>query len=641
MQEIAALAPRFAVRGEMRNKMVYTEKKRKKSGAIHKNAFQFKITDVPFSRKFSYLYMDEGVCPCETGAERKQLRLNRTMRKYPEGTKAPALMAIRPMAEDRSVPYTCAVTPSMLEINTEYGYAQVCFDQKDLIRIRGTGIRLRFFLRFNPHEALVPRLDGTVQASFDAAGEFLFVPLEGALDYESEWDWQHARSEDTVLDIVPPGQGGFELAIHFADANTERLTKYRAFEDCVGDAGRDYANWLAMYPPVPGKYEDTKKLCAYAIWICYASPLGILKNNIVLFSKDNSALSWHQAYHAMAITKDADTAVQIMGSIFEYQDAYGELPDLIDDQYLNILATKPPFQGFAFLYMLERMGDRITAEHCAALYGPFARWYEWWRTMRDTDGDGVPQYNQGCESGNDYTEMLAKGTPVECPDLMAYLILLAESLEKLALRLGKRAEAAVWRARASHMLGHLLDEFWDGEKFIARLSGSHEIVEAEEIDCYMPLMLGKRLPPEIVEKLAERLADPELYYSEIGLRGLPRRYKDGKPQPGLVMAFAQVKLAMGLYAAGKTELARDILRRFLDVNAKQLPNFACWEWLEPGMEGLAFGKCAALSCSIFMAMAGFLAEISREDARGGAPRAMPAGDAPGDAPGDARGKEGM
>jgi len=596
-----------------------SERKIKKSGRLKDDDFKFDIKHVPFSRKLSLLYLNEGIARTENGSERKQILLNRTLKRYDsvEGPQRKGLLSIRPMYDNRTVPYVCAATPSMLELDTEYGYIQFCFDTKDLIRIRGKGIGLRFVSEMMPHEAAIPRLDGTYQLSFDTVGEFLFVPISGEFEFDSEWEWERVRSEEVTMEIKPDKNGEFEIAIHYAESNAERNQTYRPFYDCVDEAQKDYEEWLSMYPPVPGKYEDMKKLSAYAIWICYIAPTGILKDNIVLFAKDNSAFSWHQAYHAMAITNNVDVSVQIMRSMFEYQDEFGEIPDLVDDQYINILATKPPFHGFALLYMLERVGDKMTKEHCETLYEPLVKWYNWWMTLRDTDNDGVPQYNQGCESGVDFTAMLSKGTPVECPDLISYMILLAEGLGKLAEKLGKKEEAAEWTARSQKLLKVLVEEFWDGEKFIARISGSHDIVDFEEIEAYMPLMLGKRLPSHIIDKMTETLSDPEKYYTHIGFRGAPKQYRDGKPVPGFIGGFAQIKLIPGLYEAGKRELARDVLTGFCDINLEKLPNFGYPEFdppKEPGQTGEAFGsfgRCSALSSCIFIVMAAYLAEISR------------------------------
>jgi len=600
---------------------VYTERKVKKSGKIRDNDFKFSIKDVPFSRKFSLLLINEGIAPCETGAERKQLLFSRLLRSYnavPKPVK-PCLFSMRPMYNnDRSIPYVCVAIPSMLEIDTEYGYAQVCFENKDVIRIRGKGIGLRFYSKFEQGESLIPRLDGTYQFTFEMAGEYLFVPIKGRLDVDCDWKWKQGGWKDATIDIIPDENGEFELAIHYALVDAERFDTYRTFEECVEDAQRDYDEWYALYPPVPRKYADLKKLAAYSIWICYVAPSGILKDNIMLFDKTNSAFSWHQAYHAMAIQNNVDLSVQLMKCMFDYQDEYGEIPDLVDDQYINILATKPPFHGFALLYMMERYGDKMTAEHCKILYEPMVKWYNWWMTLRDTDNDGVPQYNHGCESGMDFTQMLKKGVPAECPDLIAYLVLLAEAIGKMAKKMGMEEEATEWQKRSEKLLDVLINEFWDGEKFIARLSSSHEIIEFSEVEALMPMMLGSRLPQDIIDKIAKTLADPEKYYTHAGFRSAPKRYVDGKFVPSYLLGFTQIKMIPGLYEAGKKELARDVLQGFLDMNLGKMPRFG---YTEPDPSGkpaeesefaATFGKCSSLASAIFIVLASYLEEISKK-----------------------------
>jgi|GEM_PF-423435 len=613
----------------------FSEKKLKKSGKINKRDFRFSLRDVPFGRKLSNLYFSEGLAKIESGAERKQILLNRTLRSYSISDQPArlSLVNIRPMYDNRTVPYTCYGTPAMLELNTEYGYIQSCFDNKDLIRIRGRGLGLRLFSELRESDFFVPRLDGTWQLSCSEDVELLIVPIKGKLDVDWEWEWEWKRSgykgiPKASLDIEPDENGEFELAIHYAESNTERLQSYRLFESCVEEAEKDYNDWYAMYPAVPGRYEDTKKLSVYSIWICYIAPTGILKDDIFVFDKPNGgAFSWHQAYHSMAAVGDIDMSVQIMRTMFYYQDEYGEIPDIVDERYLNILATKPPFHGLAMLYILKHAGDKLTKAHCETLYEPLANWYKWWMTLRDTDNDGIPQYNQGCESGIDFTLMLAKGTPVECPDLIAYVILLAEALGKMAGIMGMKKEAKEWQARSEKMLDTLIKEFWDGEKFVARMSGSHDLVDFDEIEAYAPLMLGKRLPKEITDKMVETLADPEKYYTHFGLRSTPKSYKEGAAVPSFIAGFTQVKLIPGLYEAGHKELARDMLIGYCDANLWHLPGFGYLEndapqdpdappnisAGDPRISGLSMGTCSSLAAAMFIVMAAYLTEISKEE----------------------------
>ena len=591
------------------------------SGKISDNDFTFDIKRAPFGRKLSYISIKDGTYPNEEGTERSQLGIFRLPRKYAaverlQSQSFPCVMSIRPVYGDISIPYECTATLSMLEVRTEYGYVQFCFDSKDILRIRGSRIGLRFFSKLNAHDGFVSRLDGTHQVTYDMVGEFLFVPVNGELKIQGKWNEEKSCNEEVMLDISCGSDDIFELALHFSESDTERCPSYRSFDECVEEARKDYENWLAMYPEVPEKYEYVRKVAVYCIWTCCVGPMGLLKNNIISYEKTDSVFAWHSAYHAMTMTKDADISVRTMLSMFEYQDEFGQLPDMVDDRFINFLATKPPYHGVAVLYMLDRMGDRMTKEHCEALYTPLVKLHSWWTTFRDTDNDGVPQYNQGCEQSYDYSVMFSKGLPVESPDLIAYIVLLEEALAKLTERIGKTEESKEWLNRSKNLLDKLINEFWNGEKFIARMSSSHEIIEFDEIDAYSPIMLGRRLPAHITDKIAEALSDPEKFYTPIGFRSVKRKYFNGKPIPGIITGATQIKVVRGLCETGKKELVKDILTRFCDMTLEKLPMYRFLEFDPPeGFNGSIlyykeFGVCSAFSSVIFIILASLLKEIS-------------------------------
>ena len=163
------------------------------SGKISDNDFTFDIKRAPFGRKLSYISIKDGTYPNEEGTERSQLGIFRLPRKYAaverlQSQSFPCVMSIRPVYGDISIPYECTATPSMLEVRTEYGYVQFCFDSKDILRIRGSRIGLRFFSKLNAHDGFVSRLDGTHQVTYDMVGEFLFVPVNGELKIQGKWN---------------------------------------------------------------------------------------------------------------------------------------------------------------------------------------------------------------------------------------------------------------------------------------------------------------------------------------------------------------------------------------------------------------------------------------------------------------------
>jgi hypothetical protein len=595
-------------------------RKRLQRQLAQRDELHFDAVTVAFGRGLSHLSITEELAPTETGAERKQLTLYRGVRTYgqTEDIIRKRNIAFRPLYDQRSLAYRLDTTPDQMRIKTEFGDAVAFFDGTDLIRIKGRGITLRFFAKMGPREGAVCRPDGSCQINQLMTGEFLFVPIKGKLEFEAEWIWERGGESDVLIDIEPDESGEFEIALYSAEHGAVKQAAYRPMEECLKEARAEYDAWYALYPPVPGRFEYLKQLCAYAVWVCHVEPKGLMELPAVLFTKPTASgmFSWHQAYHAMSITNDADVSVEIMLNFFKIQDEFGELPDIYDDKYVNILATKPPFHGYSLLYMLDHLGDSLTKEHCTRMYGPLAKLYGFWTGLRDTDGDGVPQYNQGCESGIDNSDMFRKGVPVETPDIISYVILLAEGLSELAERIGLPKEAASWKEKSETLLHKLLTEFWNGKRFVARLSTSHEIVETHELEAYIPLMLGQRLPKNVVDAMLEDLTDPEKYYTPFGFRSAPKTFVDGKPMPGFIGGFAQVKMLPALWYAGEKELARDLIAGYCEKSAERVPGFGILEFKPENMPDIndffnvPGGGLNSLAAAMFLCLAGFLEEIT-------------------------------
>jgi hypothetical protein len=369
----------------------------------------------------------------------------------------------------------------------------------------------------------------------------------------------------------------------------------RTFDECAAESERDFEDWFAKYPPVAERFEPMKRLCAYMVWACQVFPRGLVTEPMFLYSKpdDTACFSWHQAYHAMAL-RDADAAVQVLCSMFSVQDDFGELPDLLDDRYININATKPPVHGLAALKMLARFGDKLTREHLETMYGGLSKLYEFWTTR---DGGDIPSYHHGCESGFDFTRMLAKGVPAQCPDLLAYCILLADALAELAARLGIAND---WREKSDKLLNFLVSELWNGEQFVARNLHTGETAETDELEPFTPLILGKRLPPEIIATLVARLKRD--YASPYGLQTAP--------DSGVIIGFSQAFLLPALFDCGYAELGTALLRGYVEYETEHTPAFLFAFKGELGFDG--FSSLSALSAAEWLNCAALLWEVTDE-----------------------------
>jgi glycogen debranching enzyme len=108
----------------------------------------------------------------------------------------------------------------------------------------------------------------------------------------------------------------------------------------------------------------------------------------------------------------------------------------------------------------------------------------------------------------------------------------------------------------------VLDQLWNGERFVARHLPSGELLESETLIETIPLVLGDELPTEIRQKVVGRL---KRYLTPHGLATewpeSPHYTPDGYWR-GPVWAPSTYLIIDGLRRSGETGLAEDIAGRF-------------------------------------------------------------------------------
>lgn len=574
--------------------------------SVRPDDLSFDASILPFSRKLSYLYIKEF-----STDSRKEIGIYRSQKKYLlEGdAKCPVLLKLIPVENENYALYSCRANPSMIKVETSQGSIQAAFDNANLLRIESDHQAFQIHINEKECQNTVLLPDGACLLAFDPIGTLLLKPIRGSM--KTICQHENTNNASRYIKFDPDDDGKIDIAIHYHIGIAQSSTTYRPFIDCVQEAWNDYLDWLSMYPPVLSEYEYVKNIAVYSVWSCYTAPTGVLTDPLIFYSKDYSALSWHSSYHAYAMSENVDMSVRTLLSVFNYQDEHGQLPDMIDDQYINMLATKPPIQGYVLTNLIKIWKDKFERSHAEMLYPPFKKLYNWWMTMRDSDHNGIPQYNQGCECGMDFTEMLKDGTPVECPDLITYMILMARSLEILTDMIGLDEECTFWKSEQDRLLKVLITEFWDGDKFIARLSTTHEIVDFDEAERLIPILLGNLLPNDIITKIARDLKDPKQYYTYGGFRTATPTDPD-RPT-GVIMDFTQIRIIPGLLETNERALGLQTLENFCRLNLEKYPRFGYMEKAADGsMEEDIFEKVdfsnifSALSSSTFLVMASIL-----------------------------------
>jgi hypothetical protein len=550
---------------------------------------KFDLVRAPYARRGSVIYLYEDF------DKRGLLRLG--MHKSGDmisGTDF--LFDVAMIKNGAAVPYTYFADAGSLKLSSGDAYVEFAITDRQHLRVRGRGAGARLTListnplppaqspeaenGFEPTpgralRGIYSKPSGGVEADFGKYGRVFIKALAGAFHYEAPYSGYHyeSLSYNFLPDVVT---GVFDAALHEYDGeDIYPYGRYEPFEQLVADNIADFESFKSNYSPVAHGYEETANYAVWTIWSHRVDPRGYIKSPVMILHHQWAivAASWQQSYNAMPMQRNLKEAWRQICTMFEYQDERtGRLPGMI--AYSGAVAgLQPPFQGFALEFLLRNAGDDfVPREECKKMYPKFAKWVNYWTTYRASNlGGDVTEIQSPHESGWDDASNFKDGFPASDPNTMAFLVLLMECTARLARGAGMRKESIDWLVRADKLTKRITDDFWDGEKFVTTVKG--QPVDSMSLACYQPIILGKRLPKKIIDKVAERLMAPGEWLTEIGLAS------ESMKSPlvtfgisfvcGRVVAPQNMIISVGLQAAGKHKEAAEIARRYCDRVKKE------------------------------------------------------------------------
>ena len=530
------------------------------------NNQQFDLQRVPWSRRQSMFVIYEDFNNHDLYFTHVRTMLFQSMRKN--------LFRIQPTYNGVVLDYTYFADFSHVRVDAEKGIIELCMDEIDQLRVRGRGVGMRVTCD-NPGAdcfGLADKGDSSVEISFGITGKSLFVPLKGSMSHDVKYDDSGHISRIT-LDFSPDDNGCFEVAIHEYMLNRRRDTFYKPFCEIQSDAELSFEAFTKCYKPAAPGYEDMARYAQYTIWTHMQGregQHGLFQQPMVYMHRLWLALafSWQQSYNAMAMLADPDEGWRLLTSFLDYQHVSGMLVGAISYNDANTHSCQTPLQGFALSHILDNIGDaHITKERAGEVYSRFCKWGRYWL---DYHGTGIPDhlhyYNLN-ESGWDDATVFTNGLPCATPDIYAMVSLLCELCSKLAAVLGHEKESEEWYAQAKRLVDVLISEHWDGEKFVPIMTRTGEKVENMSIVGYLPIILGKRLPQHIIDKIAEAAMREDEFLTDIGLTAESLKspvisFSMQYYVMGKVLAPVQMFLSVGLKRAGKDREAKEIARRW-------------------------------------------------------------------------------
>jgi len=272
---------------------------------------------------------------------------------------------------------------------------------------------------------------------------------------------------------------------------------------------------------------------------------------------------------------DPVEAWRLICVMFLYQDERtGRVPGMMSYSSPAMSGMQPAFQGFALDFLFRTVGDDfICQSEAERMYPKMAAWANYWTTYLNAGfGDDVIALSSPHESGWDDSSLFQDGFPTVDPCALAFEVLLMEAVAKLAKKsVSYNDKEKEWMKRAKKLTDTLIDEYWDGEKFTAKVNGKP--VDSLSLANYQPIMLGKRLPQHIIDKCAEKLTTEGELLTEIGLASesmLSERATFGISFVcGRVVGPMNMILTVGLQAAGKQKEADMIARRYCEHSNRE------------------------------------------------------------------------
>lgn len=481
------------------------------------------------------------------------------------------LVDIAPIYQGRKIPYAVLTTPTELILRTQYGNICICYAEKDLMLIKGeNGLGLRIDKEMIRHELFKRRGQKSWEGVFRWTCSLVFSPWKGSIDMDAPWDWEKLSTPIVKGDFLPDENGDLLISIEEFGYSGKERQSVPTYEEGLANVKADWEDFLSKQPQLPAKYKDQREETAWLSWSHLMTPFGRVKRTSIFMTSTYAASEWQMCENAVAMSNHLPIAMDLMLNMIDQQAPTGQLPDFYDDMRGIYQLTKPPIQGWALKYLMKKydFSKDVPRDQLDMMYDGYAAWAEWFMKYRDDDRDGIPQYEHGDETGCDDTAVF-RGQPImELPELSAFLGLLFEALGDLAKAMGKdEAVSERWYMRSREIIKRMIDTFWNGSRFIGLTQGDHRIVDTKSILFYRPLVLGHRLPKEIVDKMAADLSAEGEYLSPYGLLGqsmISDEFSLNGFSNGRVAGSDNLLIITGLYDAGKVELAKEMARRVCD-----------------------------------------------------------------------------
>ena len=426
----------------------------------------------------------------------------------------PGMLRIEPLVDGEYKPFTYTATEALLEITAENGTILKMAMDKEAQAIRFTG---NAALRLNGvenilHSTITLKTQDGVVTTIGRGNRYLITAKKGTISVDDGWNYKIFTSVTPVL-TVEPEAGEIELFVFDLPADRETPQMTKSFEACVTENSADFQAFLGEIVDIPPEWKDVKEKIAYPIWLCHR-----------MLNESSEVIVENKCYSAYS-----DATLMAIASM-AFKDAKKAI-----DMILAYPLEFPPVAGVAAARLIKENMLNDARGDIFRVYASLETFLRKCIKERTVDREGLIACMYRFENGIDeLPAYFSVGEPVFTPDINAYLIVAGEVMGKLAHMEYDTGAGRKWEEYAKELKAVFLAKLWDGEDFVGRNAYTGEASSPDSFLSLIPIILGSRLPSEIVSKLVTRI-DEESADSAVGLL-----------------------LAGGLYDAGEESSAKEI-----------------------------------------------------------------------------------
>ena len=526
------------------------------------------LLDAPFSRRGSYFCFANDNLKAENILGKSNLWLCNTRSvdyamidiTKPNNFRQILLQAVRGGV---ALPCVLNTSPEEVVIETASGSIRFCIAERRLVLARGKdGLTLRISPRpsWLGGQISVPIADGLGSQDVDFGPCRLRVtPLRGTL-----------RRTPMALELLPDETGVAEAA--FADFLAEPLPRaresYPDYGQAVEGVRQEFEDFCArVMPELPAEFEPVRRQALWQTWSMMVEPDG--ENDYrrpmvkMIHSIFESAFGWQMPMQAVWLHNDPALSWQVFCSPFDFQDETGRLNDAVGFKAMpGKVAMKPPIHGLALLWLMDHgvidAADPPMEER-QWLLQRLTDWTEYFFRFRPGKGS-LCAYQRALETGWEDAPQYRLGMPQICPDLNAFLALNLEAIARFGAHAGMSEQAQeVYLRRSRRVVEEMVAELWDGERWFSVNAETGARSENDNLTLWLPVLLGRRLPKEILDRTVAHLLRPGGFKTPNGYasEALDSPYLRHGFSAGSVITPTHFFIPMALEDCGYPEQARE------------------------------------------------------------------------------------